>query len=529
MSIVRGAKSIGMSLTDAGIVNTIPAVGKDVETIVAELISKFENMVPIIEGKADADKLRTLVAYSDEAIRIQAQDIVLVGNVTLAAIENERNGTTSGTLPISITQIIGDKIRTGTITSNNWGSSAGTAIDLNAGNITIGGSTAPKLLFNGTTGDLTISGTLTAGAVIAGTVSITGVGGVSTVADLAGGLDASGVNALLAAGVNNVLAGLSGDYRMDAGSSGVTIRHNLAQYNTTIGGYAGVLRTGLAITANGIAAGYNRTSDGAWVNSFAIDSSGNATFGGTITANSIITNSCTVNGVAIGTVQTQAAAGNTLNTTLTTNAQLTLIGQIVPSTTGGIKLGTITWNSTTGALTGGSGIAITAAGIIGAQSGVAKFSIDTSGNATFSGNITGATGTFSGNLSGASITGTTGTFSADINTTGRVYAKGATNDLGFSAAISAEVAAASSVGVLGVNTKDLGIAAQFSTAAWSTGTALKVIATSSGTGVEVSSVGGAAINITSGRFVKPNVAGHLVKIYDETTNALVATYRYEFL
>ena len=64
-----------------------------------------------------------------------------------------------------------------------------------------------------------------------------------------------------------------------------------------------------------------------------------------------------------------------------------LTGTIVPQDSGGIKVGSITWSSTTGQLTGGSGIAITEAGIIGAQSGVANFTIDTAGNALFKGDI----------------------------------------------------------------------------------------------------------------------------------------------
>ena len=64
-----------------------------------------------------------------------------------------------------------------------------------------------------------------------------------------------------------------------------------------------------------------------------------------------------------------------------------LTGTIVPQDSGGIKVGSITWSPTTGQLTGGSGVAITEAGIIGAQSGVAKFTVDTSGNAFFAGDI----------------------------------------------------------------------------------------------------------------------------------------------
>ena len=64
-----------------------------------------------------------------------------------------------------------------------------------------------------------------------------------------------------------------------------------------------------------------------------------------------------------------------------------LTGTITPQDSGGIKVGSITWSSTTGQLTGGSGIAITEAGIIGAQGGVANFTIDTAGNALFKGDI----------------------------------------------------------------------------------------------------------------------------------------------
>lgn len=68
----------------------------------------------------------------------------------------------------------------------------------------------------------------------------------------------------------------------------------------------------------------------------------------------------------------------------TSNSILT--GIILPSTTGGMRAGTIAWNSS-GVLTGGSGVAITQNGIVGAQAGVAQFTIDTAGNAFFGGDI----------------------------------------------------------------------------------------------------------------------------------------------
>jgi hypothetical protein len=63
-----------------------------------------------------------------------------------------------------------------------------------------------------------------------------------------------------------------------------------------------------------------------------------------------------------------------------------LTGTIVPQDLGGIKVGSITWN-TSGVVTSGSGIAITENGIVGAQGGVPNFTIDTAGNALFKGDI----------------------------------------------------------------------------------------------------------------------------------------------
>lgn len=66
---------------------------------------------------------------------------------------------------------------------------------------------------------------------------------------------------------------------------------------------------------------------------------------------------------------------------------------------GAFKSGDIAWNTTTGALTGGSGIIMYRKGIVGATAGVATFTIDaTTGAATFAGNLSAAGGTFSGTL-----------------------------------------------------------------------------------------------------------------------------------
>lgn len=79
-----------------------------------------------------------------------------------------------------------------------------------------------------------------------------------------------------------------------------------------------------------------------------------------------------------------------------------LTGTITPQDSGGIKVGSISWDSGTGALTGGSGVAMTESGLIGALNGVPKFTITSSGHATFAGDInTDGDGLFNGRNSGA--------------------------------------------------------------------------------------------------------------------------------
>jgi hypothetical protein len=74
---------------------------------------------------------------------------------------------------------------------------------------------------------------------------------------------------------------------------------------------------------------------------------------------------------------------------------------------GALNSGTITWNTTTGALTGGTGVLVYRGGIIGASSGVAKFTLDSAtGDATFAGTLSAAAGTL-GSITAGTFTGTT--------------------------------------------------------------------------------------------------------------------------
>lgn len=152
---------------------------------------------------------------------------------------------------------------------------------------------------------------------------------------------------------------------------------------------------------------------------------------GTLQAGTIIDTSATVGGTAIGDIKSNASAGYDIQQQLEVSGSTVLAGTIVPENAGGIKVGSITWNSTSGALTGGSGIAITEYGIIGAESGSATFTIVAS--------------------TGAS------TWSGDIDTGGSVFADGATSQSGYNAAIIGIPSTSSYAGVIGVSVNSSGI------------------------------------------------------------------------
>lgn len=104
-------------------------------------------------------------------------------------------------------------------------------------------------------------------------------------------------------------------------------------------------------------------------------------------------------------------AGNLINASgnvvLNSTAQTILKGFDFGTTdyAGAVKAGDIAWNTTTGVLTGGSGVAIYRGGIVGANSGVTTFSIDAiTGDATFAGTLSGASGTF-GTVTAGTIDG----------------------------------------------------------------------------------------------------------------------------
>lgn len=210
----------------------------------------------------------------------------------------------------------------------------------------------------------------------------------------------------LAAGGATIISGAaSGSTRMELDQAGnfVVFKHKDASVGGSTGAYSGTVRTAVGITAAGFLAGYNRTSDGAWQNTIVIDSTtGNVTIQGTLKANSVIEVGALigVGGQTIGTVAGNASAAYAgLSDKLSKSGGDILSGAITFNSAGGFKTSGIT--IATNGSSSGTGVAVTSAGIVGRNGSGITFAIDTSGNATFKGDITGASGTFAGAINTA--------------------------------------------------------------------------------------------------------------------------------
>ena len=262
---------------------------------------------------------------------------------------------------------------------------------------------------------------------LAGGASTFGSGVSSTnITNLAPSYTLDTLTADLKRGAAEVITGVTNGttvMKLEPAGQYVVFQHKDAVVLGTTGAYAGTIRTGLGITSTGILGGFNRTSDGAWQTTFAIESStGNLTLLGTIRAASVISVDALLGSTLVSTVVANAAS---VTTKLNKSAADILSGTIEFQSAGGFKTGTIAVDGS-GNVTG-AGVAITSRGIVGRNAGATTFTIDAdTGAATFKGDITGASGTFTG-----SITGATGNFSgnisggANIDITGNALFKGA--------------------------------------------------------------------------------------------------------
>lgn len=421
MAIVTGQKSVGFS-NPRSVAPTLPASDNVLE-IIADLQAKYASVETLLQSKVSADGIKSAIRASPELIAIEASDIVLLGTVTIAQIVNDQNGTTPGAAPALLTRVRGDKIQTGSIRSNNWGPTAGTAWDLDNETIHIGGSDDPKLLYDGT--DLFIQGTLTAGAVIAGSVTVTGVSPEITIGSINSNAELGASHSTQTGNVHGAsLAQISGDLD-DIADGSSYFRQTSTQ-----------------------AAGATRAAN-------ALDSSFDY----------------------IRAISTTKLA---------------------------VSLGAL----------GGSGAVFDAAGIRGYSGGVLKFNIDTSGNISIAGDISGSNGTFSGNLQSTGYMFGQGAYVGAYGIAAAVQGQPTANNRGVIGYCSGT--AGGSVGVTGWTQTGYGVQGYADDAA--------------GVGVYASngSSSGVALAVVTGLITKSRVNGHLIKVYDTSTHALVGTYEYSF-
>lgn len=407
---------------------TAPDQGVDVAALINQLINRIESAEKKIEYKVDSNALAKIL-LTDRDIVIAGDQVNIVGQLNIADWVRDISGNVTGGVDVaSLTRITGGKVQTGIIESFNWSTTAGSQINLDTGTIVTGGSVSPKFSVS-SAGVLTcqsavVTGTLTAGSFIQSSVQLDDEFGI-TLAELAAGAD---IQTALTAGVTNILAGIGTDFRLnvDTVNALITLQHKDAVFLGTAP--AGSNKPALGITSSGIGIGYNRSSDGAWQTRITLDASGNVAITGTLTAGSVITNSVTVDGVALSTISSRALSGYNIQQALEVSGSTVLKGVLVPTDAGALKTGTITWNSTTGALTGGTGVAITEYGIIGAAAGVATFTLNAStGALTVKGDITGG---------------------SNINITGQGVFAGAYTTASYNASIHANTSGSATNGIL---------------------------------------------------------------------------------
>ena len=138
------------------------------------------------------------------------------------------------------------------------------------------------------------------------------------------------------------------------------------------------------------------------------------------TANSTAnTANSTANAAATAAANAQAAADSKL---ARSGAQI-LTGPVTLNAASAITVG----NPALNGVSGYNGFYIGSTGIVGTRNGVATFALDNAGNATFKGDLTGASGTFGGNLSVGSspaISGTSMSGSGAVINSGGTFALG---------------------------------------------------------------------------------------------------------
>jgi hypothetical protein len=134
------------------------------------------------------------------------------------------------------------------------------------------------------------------------------------------------------------------------------------------------------------------------------------------TANNAASAASNAQSTANAAASAAATAQATADAKLSRSGAQILTGPVTLNATGAITVG----NPAINGVPGYNGYYIGSTGIVGTKNGYVTFALDNAGNATFKGDLTGASGTFSGALSGATgtfsgaLSGATGSFSGAV-------------------------------------------------------------------------------------------------------------------
>ncbi len=296
-------------------------------------------------------------------------------------------------------------LKCGTVT---WNASTGAITGgsggvFHKGGIVFANTGVATITLDAATGNATFAGTLSGASGTFGTITSGAMTGVT--------MSIGTSNAIFKADANGIYLGHA---TFASAPFSVSMAGAVVMTSATItGGSVKYGKTGFTDSTN---AGYYFGSEGLYFGA-ASDASklkytiadGTFDFIGTVSSRSTVTIAATID--VSGNILTDIT-----NARLNSSTKAILADFNFGSTNyaGAVKTGDITWNTTTGAITGGSGVVVYRGGIVGAAAGVATFSIDaTTGAAIFAGSLSSPLG----NIGGFTIGATTLSATSGGNTT----------------------------------------------------------------------------------------------------------------
>ena len=280
------------------------------------------------------------------------------------------------------------------------------------------------------TADKIIAGSISVGQYIQSSNYVSGSSGWKINGDGAAEFGSAAIRGQLVASQINS-AGLSikaadGTVILSAGSS-VGASSFTGNVTGSIDGTAASTVVSTANTASSTANTANATADSAVsaasTAQTTADTANTAAATAQSTANTANSTANTANSAAATAAAAAATAQAAADAKLAKSGAQILTGPVTLNAASAITVGTPALNGAAGA----NGFYIGSTGIVGTQNGLTTFALDNAGNATFKGNLTGASGTFGGNLavgSSPAISGTTMSGSGAIINSGGTFAIG---------------------------------------------------------------------------------------------------------